>query len=203
MRSREYRARETASRPPGAAASAQPLPHNPRKQRKNPATAGSGERFRKGKWRRRRDSNPRDGFPSTPLAGERLRPLGHVSADRCNGRASGKQGGNWRLWTGRAQPRVTQPAERRRTGVAPWPISGTSGAHGHEPGLCPAGGFDPREPTAKTPGRARKKSCATSRDAIHDASRPRDRPRVCESATFSAAWFRRFFVKVITADKGV
>ncbi len=32
-------------------------------------------------WRRRRDSNPRDGFPPTPLAGERLRPLGHVSAD--------------------------------------------------------------------------------------------------------------------------
>ena len=34
-----------------------------------------------GGWRRRRDSNPRDGFPPTPLAGERLRPLGHVSAD--------------------------------------------------------------------------------------------------------------------------
>ncbi len=34
-----------------------------------------------GKWRRRRDSNPRDGFPPTPLAGERLRPLGHVSAE--------------------------------------------------------------------------------------------------------------------------
>lgn len=34
-----------------------------------------------GKWRRRWDSNPRDGFPPTPLAGERLRPLGHVSAD--------------------------------------------------------------------------------------------------------------------------
>ena len=30
-------------------------------------------------WRRRRDSNPRDGFPPTPLAGERLRPLGHIS----------------------------------------------------------------------------------------------------------------------------
>ena len=33
-------------------------------------------------WRRRWDSNPRGGFPPTPLAGERLRPLGHVSADR-------------------------------------------------------------------------------------------------------------------------
>ena len=31
-------------------------------------------------WRRGRDSNPRDGFkPPTPLAGERLRPLGHLS----------------------------------------------------------------------------------------------------------------------------
>ena len=33
-------------------------------------------------WRKRRDSNPRDGSPPTPLAGERLRPLGHVSTDR-------------------------------------------------------------------------------------------------------------------------
>jgi beta-glucosidase len=32
-------------------------------------------------WRRRRDSNPRDPSGPTPLAGERLRPLGHVSAD--------------------------------------------------------------------------------------------------------------------------
>ena len=37
-----------------------------------------------GKWRKRRDSNPRDGSPPTPLAGERLRPLGHVSVDRFN-----------------------------------------------------------------------------------------------------------------------
>jgi hypothetical protein len=35
----------------GEDASAQPHPHNPRKQRKNPAAAGSGERFREGKWR--------------------------------------------------------------------------------------------------------------------------------------------------------
>ena len=34
------------------------------------------------RWRRRRDSNPRDPSGPTPLAGERLRPLGHVSADR-------------------------------------------------------------------------------------------------------------------------
>tara|TARA_B100001250_G_scaffold323868_1_gene287365 strand:- start:91 stop:426 length:336 start_codon:yes stop_codon:yes gene_type:complete len=40
--------------------------------------------FNEGKWRKRRDSNPRDGSPPTPLAGERLRPLGHVSANRFN-----------------------------------------------------------------------------------------------------------------------
>gem|GEM_PF-3822834 len=32
------------------------------------------------RWRRRRDSNPRYRFRYTPLAGERLRPLGHLSA---------------------------------------------------------------------------------------------------------------------------
>ena len=35
----------------------------------------------KGRWRRRWDSNPRYPLGYTPLAGERLRPLGHVSAD--------------------------------------------------------------------------------------------------------------------------
>lgn len=35
----------------------------------------------RGVWRRRRDSNPRDPSGPTPLAGERLRPLGHVSVD--------------------------------------------------------------------------------------------------------------------------
>ncbi len=44
-----------------------------------------------GGWRRRRDSNPRDDSSPTPLAGERLRPLGHVSAGRSNGRSLGKQ----------------------------------------------------------------------------------------------------------------
>ncbi|WP_323042954.1 hypothetical protein [Gemmobacter sp.] len=46
--------RETASEPPSPGGGAQPLPHNPRKQRKNPAVAGSGGRFREGKWRRAR-----------------------------------------------------------------------------------------------------------------------------------------------------
>jgi len=54
-RSGEYRPGENASAPPCAEASAQPFPHNPRKQRKNPAAAGSGERVREGKWRRERD----------------------------------------------------------------------------------------------------------------------------------------------------
>ena len=58
-RSGEYRPGETASGPPSAGASVQPHPHNPRKQRKNPAAAGSGERLRGGKWRTERDSNPR------------------------------------------------------------------------------------------------------------------------------------------------
>ena len=35
-------------------------------------------------WRRERDSNPREGYkPSTPLAGEPLQPLGHLSEIQC------------------------------------------------------------------------------------------------------------------------
>src|SRR5262249_19476877 len=33
-------------------------------------------------WRTERDSNPRDGFPSTHFPGVRLRPLGHLSGAR-------------------------------------------------------------------------------------------------------------------------
>ena len=91
-RSGECRAQENVSGCCGEDAGAKPLQHNPRKQRKNPAAAGSGERFREGKWRRRRDSNPRDGSPSAPLAGVCLRPLGHVSADPYMDRATRKQG---------------------------------------------------------------------------------------------------------------
>ena len=36
-------------------------------------------------WRRGRDSNPRGGFPPTRLAGERLQPLGHLSAKKADG----------------------------------------------------------------------------------------------------------------------
>ena len=38
-----------------------------------------GHELIQGEWQRRRDSNPRDPHGPTPLAGERLRPLGHVS----------------------------------------------------------------------------------------------------------------------------
>src|SRR6056297_4243603 len=79
MRSGEYPPREAALGPPSAAAGAQPLPHNPRKQRKNPGAVRWRERFRGGKWRRDRDSNPGDGFPPTRVPGVRLRPLGHLS----------------------------------------------------------------------------------------------------------------------------
>ena len=51
-RSGEYRASENAIESFGAEAGEQVDPHNPRKQRKNPAAAGSGETFRGGKWRR-------------------------------------------------------------------------------------------------------------------------------------------------------
>ena len=46
--------------------------------------AAQGDPFNASKkiwWRRRRDSNPRDPSGPTPLAGERLRPLGHISVD--------------------------------------------------------------------------------------------------------------------------
>ena len=55
IRFREYRPRENAFGPPGAGASGQVHPYNPRKQRKNPAATGSREAFTEGKWRRERD----------------------------------------------------------------------------------------------------------------------------------------------------
>lgn len=63
------------------------------------------------KWRRRRDSNPRGGFPPAPLAGVCLRPLGHVSVAPYMDRASRKQG----LF--RKQNRRRSPA-LNRTGLA-------------------------------------------------------------------------------------
>ena len=44
-----------------------------------------------GGWQRRRDSNPRDPHGPTPLAGERLRPLGHVSTEPFSNEFTGGQ----------------------------------------------------------------------------------------------------------------
>ena len=44
-------------------------------------------------WQRRWDSNPRDPSGPTPLAGERLRPLGHVSVDPFSGELDRGQAG--------------------------------------------------------------------------------------------------------------
>ena len=52
--------------------------------------------FYLGFWRRRRDSNPRDPSGPTPLAGERLRPLGHVSADGSTILSAGKTSGKYK-----------------------------------------------------------------------------------------------------------
>ena len=97
MRSGEFRLGETNSGRPAACSSAQPVLHNPRKQGRNHAGAGSGERFCWGKWRRRRDSNPRDGSPSAPLAGVCLRPLGHISICGSSREGGGETRRNSRL----------------------------------------------------------------------------------------------------------
>lgn len=54
----------------------------------------------KGNWRRRRDSNPRYRSRYTPLAGERLRPLGHLSARRPD---TGKDLGDQELFGEKAE----------------------------------------------------------------------------------------------------
>src|SRR5262249_50080417 len=43
-------------------------------------------------WRRGRDSNPRDGCPPTRVPGVRLRPLGHLSLEKCRTIAEGPRG---------------------------------------------------------------------------------------------------------------
>lgn len=71
IRSGEHRPGETAYGPPRVGASVQPLPHNPRIQRKNPAATGSGERFRGGQVAERTGPgsnglHPRSLFPFDP-----------------------------------------------------------------------------------------------------------------------------------------
>ncbi len=124
MRSGEYRPRETASGPPRARAGAQPHPHNPRKQRTNPGAAGSGERFRGGKWRRGRDSNPRDGFPPTHFPGVRLRPLGHLSADPFSGTPNPVARGKTPIRQSPGQCPGLCHAQRGKSAVTCWDSSG-------------------------------------------------------------------------------
>jgi site-specific DNA recombinase len=91
------------------------------------------------KWRRRRDSNPRDGFPPAPLAGVCLRPLGHVSAAPYIGQRSRKQGASRRQfgaceWTIFHLARETEELARNRvavteTGGARGKRAGTEGNH--------------------------------------------------------------------------
>ena len=66
-------------------------------------------------WRRGRDSNPRDGSPPTPLAGARLRPLGHLSKAAVTGFAPGGQGraGRARVEYGRNRHMVVAAAAER------------------------------------------------------------------------------------------
>lgn len=79
-RSGECRPRENAFGRPDAEVSEQPNPHNPRKQRKNPATAGSGERLSDGKWRRERDCGRTFSEPDQAARYTRQkRVYGHVS----------------------------------------------------------------------------------------------------------------------------
>ena len=78
-------------------------------------------------WRRRRDSNPRDPFGSTPLAGERLRPLGHVSADPSSQPGTERQGRNRHIaragGRGAVEGEQTRSAKcHRRASGAPAPL---------------------------------------------------------------------------------
>ena len=52
---------------------------NPIYQRVFPTITNTEKLLTTVEWRRGRDSNPRDSYPPTPLAGARLRPLGHLS----------------------------------------------------------------------------------------------------------------------------
>ena len=82
---------------------------NPVKKAAGQACPQKGNEF----WRRRRDSNPRDGSPSAPLAGVCLRPLGHISA--C---ASSREAGGKTRRKSRKDPDCGMGMRRRGT----WPI---------------------------------------------------------------------------------
>jgi len=120
MRSGEYRPRETASGPPSAGAGAQPLPHNPRKQRKNPAAAGSGERFREGKWRRGWDWGPTFSALASRLC-RKVRSMTHkkpcavASSDDCHSQTT-RCTLNLGLQSSTADPQIAQSDRLKKTG---------------------------------------------------------------------------------------
>lgn len=68
----------------------------------------------KGRWRRRRDSNPRDGFPPAPLAGVCLRPLGHVSAAGSSSRKPRETRAFWKQTREICGACCTAPSRRTR-----------------------------------------------------------------------------------------
>ncbi len=83
-----------------------------------------------GEWRRGRDSNPRDGSPSAPLAGVCLRPLGHLSV---GGGDSGLRGAGQAVFRAAGTGGMVRRAARGRKGC------GTG--HGRGAGAGPAQGF--------------------------------------------------------------
>ena len=89
---------------PDKTRSRDPLPSKP--------TNKTSKEKGKENWRRERDSNPRYGNePYTPLAGERLQPLGHLSADHQNS----KPGRQAEAQT-RAETQAAHPAYNIKTG---------------------------------------------------------------------------------------
>ena len=108
------------------------------------------------KWRRRRDSNPRDGSPSAPLAGVCLRPLGHVSADpfrvravrgqagkpacreigqRCCRQKPAPEASGGSAWTQSSV--VPRPSPRQIRGTCVWSSAGSSRGASREQPTCP------------------------------------------------------------------
>ena len=80
------------------------------------------------RWRRRWDSNPRDPSGPTPLAGERLRPLGHISAAGYSRASIGYTRVNWPfIETCRDGPQALEMAWKDTERNSFW------ARHGHRP----------------------------------------------------------------------
>ena len=80
-------------------------------------------------WRRRRDSNPRYRSRYTPLAGERLRPLGHISVGGCIYSIAERQPKNVTNGADVLKYLVPiAPGSRRKFFVVPNPLPGSNNA---------------------------------------------------------------------------